>query len=208
MNTANPRKPQWDAEYSEPIAGRAGRTMRGRQPGENWVTQTGANMLIKTLVWALGVVACLAVLLVVAGQIGLLQGTAPASPGVREGRLKPPSATPNSVSSQAALYPEHAMRGYAQIAPLALRGDGAASLARLRRLIEAMPGAKIVKSEPDYLYAQFTTRLLRFVDDAEFWFDPAAGAIQVRSASRLGRKDLGVNRERIEAIRAQLAAQP
>ncbi len=182
--------------------------MRGREPGENWVTQTDASMLIKSLLWAMGVIACLAVLLVVAGQFGLLQGSPPGSPGVREGRLKPPSPTPNSVSSQAKLYPGHAMLEYAQIAPFALRGDGAATLARLRRIIEAMPGAKIVKSEPDYLYAQFTTRLLRFVDDAEFWFDPAAGAIQLRSASRLGRKDLGVNRQRIEAIRARLAVQP
>ena len=98
------------------------------------------------------------------------------------------------------------MRDYANIAPLALRGDGAATLARLRTLIEAMPGAKIVKTEPDYLYAQFTTRALGFVDDAEFWYDPAAGAIQVRSASRLGRKDFGVNRARIESIRSLLTA--
>ena len=43
-------------------------------------------------------------------------------------------------------------------------------------------GAKVIKSEPDYLYAQFTTRLMKYVDDVEFWFDPAANAIQVRSA--------------------------
>ncbi|WP_234414081.1 DUF1499 domain-containing protein [Ideonella sp. A 288] len=48
--------------------------------------------------------------------------------------------------------------------------------------------------------------LLRFVDDAEFWVDPAAGVVQVRSASRLGRKDLGVNRDRIETIRARWRA--
>jgi uncharacterized protein (DUF1499 family) len=52
---------------------------------------------------------------------------------------------------------------------------------------------------------QFTTPLMRFVDDAEFWFDPVAGAVQVRSASRVGRNDLGVNRARIEAIRTHLA---
>jgi uncharacterized protein (DUF1499 family) len=67
-----------------------------------------------------------------------------------------------------------------------------------------MDGAKIVKKEPGYLYAQFTTRLMKYVDDAEFWFDPAAGVIQVRSASRLGSSDLGVNRKRIEFIRQKL----
>ena len=164
-----------------------------------------ANMLMKSLIWILGTLAVLAVLLVIAGQLGLLKGTQPSSPGVRDGRFKPPSRTLNSVSSQAALYPDHAMREFAQIAPLALRGDAATTLARLRAVVEGMPGAKIVKSEPDYLYAQFSTRLFGFVDDAEFWFDPAAGVIQVRSASRLGRKDLGVNRARVESIRTLLA---
>jgi len=61
--------------------------------------------------------------------------------------------------------------------------------------------ARIVEERPDYLRVEFTTRWLRFVDDAEFWYDPASERIQVRSASRLGRKDFAVNRERIEAIR-------
>ena len=164
-----------------------------------------AIMLMKCLIWGLGGLAVLGLLLVVAGRLGLLSGTAPSNPGVRDGRLKPPSRTPNSVSSQAALYPDHPMRESAAIAPLALRGDAAATLAHLRSVVQGMPGAKIVKSEPDYLYVQFATRVLGFVDDAEFWFDPAAGVIQVRSASRLGRKDLGVNRARIEAIRTLLA---
>ena len=69
-----------------------------------------------------------------------------------------------------------------------------------------MAGAKIVKSEADYLYAQYTTPLMKFVDDVEFWYDPVAQVIQVRSASRIGESDLGVNRKRIEAVRAALAS--
>jgi uncharacterized protein (DUF1499 family) len=69
-----------------------------------------------------------------------------------------------------------------------------------------MPGARIVEEQPDYLYAEFETRWLKFVDDVEFLLDEPHGAIQVRSASRLGRRDFGVNRARIEAIRATLAA--
>ncbi|MFZ2649372.1 MAG: DUF1499 domain-containing protein [Burkholderiaceae bacterium] len=157
-------------------------------------------------IWVLGTLVVLAVLVVLAGQLGLFKGRAPRNPGVRDGRLKPPSRTANSVSSQAALYPDHEMRELARIAPLALRGDATATFARLRSVLQSMPGAKIVKIEPDYLYVQFTTRLMGFVDDAEFWFDPAAQAIQVRSASRVGRKDYGVNRARIEAIRSQLTA--
>jgi uncharacterized protein (DUF1499 family) len=67
-----------------------------------------------------------------------------------------------------------------------------------------MPGAQVVAQRDDYLYVQFSTRWLGFVDDAEFWADPATQAIQLRSASRLGASDLGVNRARIERIRTAL----
>ncbi len=160
------------------------------------------------LKWLVMGIVALVLLAVLAGRLGLLQGKAPDNLGVRDGRLKPPAKTPNSVSSQAALYPDHPMRDFAQIAPLPLKGDGPATLARLRGIIEAMPGARVVKSEPDYLYAQFTTPLMKFVDDVEFWFDPPAGGVQVRSASRIGHGDRGLNRARVEAIRAQMATAP
>ena len=146
------------------------------------------------------------VVVVAAGQLGFLQGTPPTDLGVRDGKLKPPSMTENSVTSQAALYPDHPQRKYADVAPLPVKGDGRATLARIKSIVESMDGAKVVKSEPGYLYAQFTTRLMNYVDDVEFWFDPAANAIQVRSASRVGRGDMGVNRKRIEAVRSALAA--
>jgi uncharacterized protein (DUF1499 family) len=149
--------------------------------------------------------AALAALALLAGQMGLLSGTPPAGLGVRDGRLVPPSRTPNSVSSQAALWPDRPV-DYARIDPIALQGDGPGTIARLKAVVEAVPGATVVESRPDYLYVQFTTRVMKFVDDAEFWFDPAAGVVQVRSASRIGRKDFGVNRARIEAIRARLGA--
>jgi len=157
--------------------------------------------------WLIGIVvalAALAGLAVAAGQMGFLQGKAPADLGVNGGRMKRPSGTPNSVTSQADLFADHPMRDYARIAPLPASGAAPASMARLRAVIERMPGATVVDQRDDYLYARFETRWLRFVDDAEFWYDPAAQAIQVRSASRLGRKDFGVNRARVEAIRAQL----
>ncbi len=158
------------------------------------------------VIWSVVAILVLIVLAVAAGQLGFLQGTAPTDLGVRDGKLKPPSSTENSVSSQAALYPDHPQRSYADIAPLALKGDGPATLARIKAIVEGMDGAKVVKSEPGYLYAQFTTKLMKYVDDVEFWFDPAANAIQVRSASRVGRGDMGVNRKRIEAVRAALEA--
>jgi uncharacterized protein (DUF1499 family) len=157
--------------------------------------------------WLIGIVIALAALValaVAAGQMGFLQGKPPANLGVNGGRLKRPSYTPNSVTSQADLFADNPMRGYARIAPLPAGGGAQASMARLRGVIEGMPGARVVEQRDDYLYARFETRVLRFVDDAEFWYDPAAQAIQVRSASRLGRKDYGVNRARVEAIRAKL----
>jgi uncharacterized protein (DUF1499 family) len=163
-------------------------------------------MTMGVLKGLLVLIVLLPVVVLAAGWLGLLQGQAPTDLGVRDGRLKPPSATRNSVSSQAALYSESPGRAYAQIDPLPLRGDGVATNARLRLIAEAMPGARVVKSEPGYLYLQFTTRWLRFVDDTELWFDPAAGVVQLRSASRLGKEDFGVNRARVEALRAALAA--
>jgi uncharacterized protein (DUF1499 family) len=142
----------------------------------------------------------------VAARFGAFSGTAPTNLGVREGKLKPPSKTPNSVSSQADLWPDAPQKEYARVAPIALQGDGKATIARIAQVVEGLPGARIVERRDDYLYAQFTTAVMRFVDDTEFWFDPAANVIQVRSASRVGRSDLGVNRARIEGIRARLGA--
>jgi len=155
--------------------------------------------------WMLISPVALAALGVLAGQAGLLRGQAPGDLGVHDGKLKPPSGTPNSVSSQTALWPGHPQAAYARIAPLALAGEGAATLARLKAIVTATAGARVVTSDPDYLYATFTTRLMKYTDDVEFWFDPAARVVQVRSASRLGYGDLGANRQRIEAIRVQLA---
>lgn len=157
---------------------------------------------MKFLAVALWIALALVVLGFLAGQLGLLASREPNDLGVRDGRLKPPSRTPNSVSSQAHLYPDAPQKDYAAIAPLPLAGDPAAAIARLRRIVESMPGARVVGARSDYLYAQFTTRWLKFVDDVEFWASAAEGVIHVRSASRVGRKDFGVNRKRVEAIRA------
>jgi len=143
-----------------------------------------------------------------AGQAGFFRSSPPSNLGVHGAKLAPPSATDNSVSSQAALYPDHPRRRSAQIAPLPLLGDGPVTLARIKSVVEATAGAKVVKSDFGYVYAQYTTPLMKFVDDVEFWYDPDAQAIQVRSASRIGKGDMGVNRKRIEAVRAALAAPP
>ena len=118
----------------------------------------------------------------------------PANLGVRDGRLALPRRTPNGVSSQAdPTDAEH------YIAPIAFRGDAGSAM---RKAVAAMPGASVVREEPNYLYAEFRTALMRFVDDVELYYDETAGLIHVRSASRLGRRDFGVNRKRVETLRS------
>jgi len=151
----------------------------------------------------LAVLLALAALLLVAGQLGLFAGKPPQDLGVRDGRLKPPSFTPNSVSSQASSYAGHPQRSGADIAPLRYTGDARAALRRLAAVLETTPGCVLVTREPAYLYAQCQTRWLKFTDDVEFSLDEAGGVIQLRSASRLGGKDFGVNRARMEALRAR-----
>ena len=153
----------------------------------------------------LGLVAAL----LTGARFGLLNGQRPGDLGVTNGRLKPPSLTRNSVSSQARLHPAHPQLAYAAVEPLPLRdGSATASMQALVAVLQAMPGITMVEQRPDYLYAQATTRWLRFVDDVEFWVNPVEGAIEVRSASRLGREDFGVNRQRIDAVRAAYLAAP
>ena len=112
--------------------------------------------------------------------------------GVKDGRLARPKRTPNCVSSQA----DPADREH-YIAPL--KGE----FSRVRTAVESMPGSTVIDEKPGYLYAEFRTPLLRFVDDVEFLL--AEGVIHVRSASRLGRRDFGVNRKRIESLRKLLS---
>jgi len=115
--------------------------------------------------------------------------------GVRDGRLAPCKRSPNCVSSQA----DPSDREH-YIAPI--RGNIAAA----RNAIDSLPRTRVIKAEENYLYAEFRTRLLRYVDDVELYFD--GRVLQVRSCSRLGRRDFGVNRKRVEELRALIEARP
>ena len=115
-------------------------------------------------------------LTLLAGQLGFLSGKQPSSLGVKADRLKQPSFSPNSVSSQADLYPDHPQLQYARIEPLPLKDNNlATSMAKLADVLRSFPSTAIIETKPDYIYAQSQTRLLKFVDDVEFWFNPAKG---------------------------------
>lgn len=129
----------------------------------------------------------------------LLSGKRPSYLGVTEGRLARCRSTPNCVSSQAdAADREH------YIAPIAFKGASHEAMAAVRKVLDATERCSVVRHDANYLYAEFRSRLLGYVDDVEFVHDAAAGVIHVRSASRLGRRDYGVNRARVEAIRARV----
>ena len=118
-------------------------------------------------------------------------GEAPQNIGIRDGRLIACPESPNCVSSYESSE-EHSIA--------ALDGN----LNQIQQVLIAMDGANIVEQSSDYLYAEFTSSLMSYVDDVEFLYDAASNTTQVRSASRVGYSDMGANRSRIEAIRSQL----
>jgi uncharacterized protein (DUF1499 family) len=118
--------------------------------------------------------------------------------GVNGGRLAPCPDSPNCVSSQSTNKKQ-------RVEPIPFKGTSAEALAKLRNVIQSMKRAKIVKEEDDYLHAEFRSALFGFVDDVEFLVEAETNVIHVRSASRTGYSDFGVNRKRVETIRSKLS---
>jgi len=103
---------------------------------------------------------------------------------------------PNCVSSEAA-DPGH------NVAPLQMQGDPSAAWEGIADIVSRLPRATIVAHTDHYLHAEVKSRLFRFVDDLELLWDPATGRVAIRSASRLGYSDLGVNRRRVADLRRE-----
>lgn len=124
------------------------------------------------------------------------KGKRPKRLGVKEGRLGDGPNKPNWVCS-------HTERKSHHIQPLAFSGSADEAFARLKKVVLGMPRTELIREEPNYLYVEFTTGLMRYVDDVEFYND--GKSIHVRSASRIGYSDLNANRKRVEAIRQAFA---
>lgn len=120
-------------------------------------------------------------------------GSRPNNLGVNNGKLAPCPGTPNCVNSQS--NDEKAKIDSLPAVPIS----------RIKAVVESMERTKVIEETDNYLYAEFASKLMGFVDDVEFYLDNSAGVVHVRSASRLGQSDLGVNRARVEKIRAELA---
>ena len=110
-------------------------------------------------------------------------------------RLDPCPSSPNCVSTQAQ------DEGHA-IEPIRYRKSRAEAKEALKEVIRSLPRMKLVEEDESYLHYESTSLLLRFVDDVEFLFDDDTKTLHFRSASRTGYGDLGVNRTRMEQVRA------
>lgn len=130
---------------------------------------------------------------------GLLEVFAGKTPelGIQGGKLLPCPSTPNCVVSQGA-DEDH------MIAPIAYTGSREDARELLTKVLGVVPRTEIVTQQENYIRAKSTSRIMGFVDDAEFYLPADEPVIHVRSAARLGESDLGVNRRRLEQIRFAL----
>lgn len=112
--------------------------------------------------------------------------------------LPPCPSSPNCVSTQAT------DEGHA-IAPFRYSKSRAEAKEALKAVIHSLSRTRLVEEDESYLHYEFTSLLLRFVDDVEFLFDDDTKTVHFRSASRTGYGDLGVNRRRMEEVRALIA---
>jgi uncharacterized protein (DUF1499 family) len=122
-------------------------------------------------------------------------GKRPATLGISGGRLTACPSTPNCVSSDAS---DPAQRVDAFALPEAI---GPAAWQHFATAVAALPRTRIVEATDDYLHAECSSAIFGFVDDLELHLRPDSQYVAVRSASRLGYSDLGVNRRRIEQLR-------
>jgi uncharacterized protein (DUF1499 family) len=124
-------------------------------------------------------------------------GSIPSTLGVSGSGMAPCPSSPNCVSSDAQ-DSDH------QISPLQLTEPATEAWVVVQDLLAKLPRTRIVSDKPGYLHAECRSALLGFVDDLELNLRPSEGVIAVRSASRLGYSDFGVNRRRIEELRTSL----
>jgi len=116
--------------------------------------------------------------------------------GLKNNMLLPCPKSPNCVLSQAS-DPKH------QIQPIHYSTSVETAKERLNQVILSISDARIITQNEVYWHVEFTTRWLRFIDDVEFYFPESKPLIHLRSASRSGYWDLGVNRKRVEEIRSR-----
>lgn len=134
---------------------------------------------------------------VLPGLQGVFTGTPPENIGIHDGQLAPCPPSPNCVVSQNA-DADHA------IAPISYQTDRDTAREALLKVLTGIPRTEVITQTDNYIRVEFTSRFMGFVDDGEFYLPADENVIQVRSAARLGKSDLGVNRRRLEQIRSAM----
>jgi uncharacterized protein (DUF1499 family) len=112
-------------------------------------------------------------------------------------KLPPCQDSPNCVSSQA-------FDKLHYLLPFKISGDPVKAWAALRQALTELDRIVITHETETTLHAEATSLVFSFVDDIDAILDADAGLIHIRSASRLGHSDFGVNRKRIESLRIKL----
>jgi len=123
----------------------------------------------------------------------------PTKASIINGKLPICGSSPNCVSSQAEIHDKHHY-----ISPFEIKGNPRQAWAELKKAILKQPRMVITHETHISLHAEATSLVFRFVDDINVLLDADAELIHIRSASRVGHSDFGVNRKRIEALRAEL----
>ena len=123
----------------------------------------------------------------------------PENLGIHQGRLTDCPESPNCVSTEAREEPH-------KVEPFRLKGNPKDLWPKVVNVVSALPRTKVLKATDDYVHAECRSRLFRFVDDLELYLKPAGHFISIRSASRLGKSDFGVNRKRVELLREMMRA--
>lgn len=115
------------------------------------------------------------------------------NPHLVNGKLRPCPGTPNCVSSETADPTQ-------KVDPFTFSGSAEQVWDALKTVV-AENGGAVRYSDKEYLWSTFTVPVFGFVDDVEFRLSREEGVIHVRSSSRLGFSDLGVNRGRVGQLR-------
>lgn len=127
------------------------------------------------------------------------QSAAVDAPAAVAGQLQACGPTPNCVSSLAETNSEY------YVAPLpAVPENSEEGIAAIVAAIENT-GGKVVKADVGMVLATYSTRIFRFVDDVQIIWTPGSDSVHVRSSSRVGQSDFGVNRKRVAALRAAMS---
>lgn len=143
---------------------------------------------MKILADVIGAMGAIVIYLVVKNNL------TPSNLGINNGKLAQMPNKPNAVSSETEEKDK-------RIEALEFKGNLVDSKSQVIKAIESYGNAKIIKNETNYIYVVFTNGIIKYHDDVEFYFDESKKLIQIRSASRIGYSDMGLNRERYNKLR-------